>query len=106
MAEFVKVAKVAEIIPGRRKLIDLEEITVALFNINGHYYCIEDVCTHDGGPLAEGILDGFAIECPRHGALFDVRDGSVISMPAVAPVPYYEVKIVGEDIYIESPDDW
>jgi 3-phenylpropionate/trans-cinnamate dioxygenase ferredoxin subunit len=106
VAEFVKVAKVAEIIPGKRKLIDLEEITVALFNINGKYYCIEDVCTHDGGPLAEGVLGGFEIECPRHGALFDVRDGSVISMPAVVPVPHYEVKIVGEDIYIESPDSW
>ena len=106
MVEFVKVAKVTEVPPGKRKLLDVDEITVALFNVNGHYYCIEDVCTLDGGPVAEGVLDGFAIECPRHGALFDVRDGSVLSMPAAVPVPNYEVKIVGEDIYIESPNDW
>ena len=106
MAEFVKVAKTSELPPGTRKLIDFEEVTVAVFNINGQYYCIEDVCTHDGGPVAEGELDDFSIECPRHGALFDVRDGSVLSMPAVVPVPTYEVKVEGDDIFVESPDEW
>jgi len=106
MAEFVKVAHISEIPPGTRKIIDLEEVTVALFNIDGKYYCIEDVCTHDSGPVAEGELDGFRIECPRHGAHFDVRDGKVLSMPAIVPIPVYEVKLDGEEIYIESPDDW
>lgn len=106
MAEFVKVAKISELPPGTRKLIDFEEVTVAVFNIDGQFYCIEDVCTHDGGPVAEGELDGFSIECPRHGALFDVRDGSVLSMPAVVPVPTYEVKVEGDDIFVESPDEW
>lgn len=106
MTEFVKVATLVELASGQRKLIDFEEVTVAIFNINGEIYCIEDVCTHDGGPVAEGKLDGYEIECPRHGALFDVRDGSVLSMPAVVPVPTYEVRIEGEDIFIESPDAW
>lgn len=106
MAEFVKVAKTSELPPGTRKLIDFEEVTVAVFNIDGQFYCIEDVCTHDGGPVAEGELDGFSIECPRHGALFDVRDGAVLSMPAVVPVPTYEVKVEGDDIFVESPDEW
>ena len=106
MTEFVKVARAADIPPGTRKLFDLDEISIALFNIDGQYYCIEDVCTHDGAPVAEGELDGFEIECPRHGALFDIRDGRALSMPAVVPVPKYEVKVVGDDIYIESPDDW
>ena len=106
MAEFVKVATIDELTSGERKLIDFEEVTVAIFNINGKFYCIEDVCTHDGGPVAEGNLDGHKIECPRHGALFDVRDGSVLSMPAVVPVPTYQVKIEGDDIFIESPDSW
>lgn len=106
MAEFVKVAKISELPPGTRKLIDFEEVTVAVFNIDGQFYCIEDVCTHDGGPVAEGELDGFSIECPRHGALFDVRDGAVLSMPAVVPVPTYEVKVEGDDIFVESPDEW
>lgn len=106
MTEFVKVADLGEIADGDRKLIDFEEATVALFNINGNYYCIEDVCTHDGGPVAEGNLDGFTIECPRHGALFDVRDGAVLSMPAVVPVPTYQVKVESDAIYVESPDEW
>ena len=106
MSDFVKVASVGELTPGARKLIDFEAVTVALFNINGQLYCIEDVCTHDGGPVAEGDLKGHAIACPRHGAEFDVRDGRALSMPAVVPVPTYEVKVEGEDIYIASPDAW
>jgi 3-phenylpropionate/trans-cinnamate dioxygenase ferredoxin subunit len=106
VSEFVKVATVDEVPPGKRKLIDFEYVTVALFNIKGQLYCIEDVCTHDDGPLAEGELDGYAIACPRHGAKFDVRDGEVLSMPAVKPVPSYEVKVEGHDIYIASPDAW
>ncbi len=106
MTEFVKVAAIDEIKPGQRKIIDFEDITVALLNVDGDYYCIEDVCTHDGGPVAEGELDGFVIECPRHGALFDIRDGRVLSMPAVVPVPTYEVRIEGKDIVIASPDAW
>lgn len=106
MAEFVKVAKASELPPGARKLVDFEEVTVAVFNLDGQFYCIEDVCTHDGGPVAEGELDGFTIECPRHGALFDIRDGAVLSMPAVVPVPTYKVKVEGDDIFVESPDEW
>jgi 3-phenylpropionate/trans-cinnamate dioxygenase ferredoxin subunit len=56
--------------------------------------------------VAEGELVGFSIECPRHGALFDIRDGAVLSMPAVTPVPTYEVKVEGDDIFVESPDEW
>lgn len=106
MTEFIRVASVGEISPGDRKLIDFEEVTVALFNINGRYYCVEDVCTHDGGPVAEGELTGYAIACPRHGAEFDVRDGRVLSMPAVTPIPTYQVKVEGDDIFVESPDEW
>ena len=106
MTEFVKVAEVGELSPGERKMIDFEEVTVALFNVNGEYYCIEDVCTHDDGPVAEGELSGYSIACPRHGALFDIRDGAALTMPAVFPVPIYRVKIEGQDILVESPDEW
>jgi 3-phenylpropionate/trans-cinnamate dioxygenase ferredoxin component len=86
-------------------IIDFEEESVVLFHhVDGRYYCIADICTHDGGPLADGQLKGFAIECPRHGACFDIRTGAVLSMPAVVPVPAYEVRLEGDDIYIESPD--
>lgn len=106
MSEFVKVATVDEIKPGTRKLVDFESVTVALFNINGQLYCIEDVCTHDGGPLAEGELKGHVVVCPRHGAEFDVRDGRALTMPAVTPAPTYEVRIKGNDVYVASPDSW
>lgn len=106
MAEFVKVAKVADIEDGQRLLVEVDDAIVALFNVGGQFYCIEDVCTHDGGPVAEGALDGFEIECPRHGALFDIRDGSALTMPAVVPLPTYQVKVIGDDIFIESPDSW
>lgn len=106
VTSYVKVAKVGEIPEGGRKLVDLEEVTVALFHVDGRYYCIEDVCSHDGGPVAEGPLDRFAVECPRHGAQFDIRDGSVLSMPAVVPIPTFEVRIEGDDILVESPDPW
>ena len=106
MTDFVKVAKISDIKNGERKIIELNDVIVALFNINGEFYCIEDVCTHDDGPVAEGALNGFEIECPRHGALFDIRDGSVLSMPAVVPVPTYRVKIDGDDILIEATDSW
>jgi 3-phenylpropionate/trans-cinnamate dioxygenase ferredoxin component len=105
MTNFVKVATVDEITPGDRKFVDFAEVTVAIFNVDGRFFAIEDVCTHDGGPLADGNVYGHEIECPRHGALFDLRDGSVVSMPAVVPVPAYQIKVEGRDIYIQSPDD-
>ncbi|HUS94221.1 MAG TPA: non-heme iron oxygenase ferredoxin subunit [Patescibacteria group bacterium] len=106
MSEFVPVAMRDEVPPGARKLIDFDAVSVVLFNIGGDFYCIEDVCTHDGGPVGEGDIEGCSIECPRHGARFDLRDGSVLSMPAVVPIPTYQVKLDGNQVFIESPDDW
>ncbi|MEJ2752581.1 MAG: non-heme iron oxygenase ferredoxin subunit [Chloroflexota bacterium] len=106
MTEFVKVASTGDIAPGERLWLEFEEETVVLFNVNGTYYCIADVCTHDGGPLEDGELDGYEVECPRHGARFDVRTGAAHCLPAVTPVPTFEVKVEGEDIYIEDPDAW
>jgi len=104
MSEFVKVATLDELGPGQRKIIDFDYDTVAIFNIDGQVYAIADICTHDGEPLADGLLDGYQIICPRHGACFDVRSGAVTCPPAVVPVPAYAVKIEGRDIYLESPD--
>jgi len=97
---FVTVAKVGEIPPGGVKVVRLEDQSVAVFHVDGAYYAMDDVCTHDGGPLAEGFLEGDIIECPRHGAKFDVRTGAVVCLPATAPVPTYAVKIEGEDIKV------
>lgn len=104
MDDYVKVATVDNIQPGERVLIELDGIRIAIFNLDGTYYAIEDTCTHDGGPLVEGeILDGCQIQCPRHGARFDIRTGAALTMPAFEPTPTYEVQVDGEDIYVEQP---
>lgn len=100
MAEFVAVAKTSDLKSGDRIVVEVKGHYVAVFNVGGTFYAIEDVCTHDGGPLAEGELYDHEIECPRHGARFDIRTGKVLSMPAVTDVPRYEVRITGEDVQI------
>jgi 3-phenylpropionate/trans-cinnamate dioxygenase ferredoxin subunit len=102
-AGFVTIAKVGEIPPDGVKVVRIEDQLVAVFHVGGRYYAMDDVCTHDGGPLAEGILDGNEIECPRHGARFDVRTGAVLCMPATAPVPVHETRVVDDQIQVAWP---
>ena len=100
MPRYVTVAQTADIPPGEREVVDVEGYYIAVFNVGGTYYAIEDVCTHDGGPLAEGDLYDYEIECPRHGARFDIRTGKVLSMPAVIDVQWFPVRVEGDDIQI------
>ncbi len=100
---FVKIAQTSDLAPGQKMLVAYGRTEVGLFNLEGQFYAIEDVCTHDGGPLIEGELRGDVIVCPRHGARFDVRTGAVRSLPAFAPVPVFRVKIEGENILIAPP---
>ncbi len=102
-AEYVAVATKAELPNGTRKLLEVDGRAIAVFNIAGTYYCIADVCSHDDGPVAEGELIGYAIECPRHGAHFDVRTGKVLSFPAIVDIPAYPVRVDGDDILIGLP---
>lgn len=104
MSEFLKIATVDEIPAGSSKLIQIEDVRIALFNLDGEFYAIEDVCTHDDGPLVEGeVVDAGEVECPRHGARFDIRTGRATRMPAFEPVPTYEVRVEGNDVLVESP---
>ncbi|MCB0145929.1 MAG: non-heme iron oxygenase ferredoxin subunit [Caldilineaceae bacterium] len=104
MSRFIQVAKRDEIPVGESKLVEVEDVRVALFNLEGTIYAIEDVCTHDGGPLVEGeIVNGCQVECPRHGARFDIRTGAALSFPAFEATNTYEVKVEGDDVLIESP---
>lgn len=98
---WVRAASAGEIPPGGFKEVRLDDRTIAIFHLDDGYYAIEDVCTHDGGPLAEGILEGNVIECPRHGARFDVKTGAVLSLPAVTPVPTFEVRISGDEVQVK-----
>lgn len=100
MPRFITVAKTTEIPPGQRQVFDVENTYIVVFNVGGTYYAIEDRCTHDDGPLAEGDLHDHEIACPRHGARFDLRTGKVLSMPAVLDVPWFPVRIEGDDLQI------
>ncbi len=100
MSDFVRVSSTNEISDPGRMLVEVEDRMIALFHVGGRFYAIDDVCTHDGGPLAEGQLEGFAIACPRHGAKFDIRDGRVLSMPATQPTVAHEVKVEGGEVFV------
>jgi 3-phenylpropionate/trans-cinnamate dioxygenase ferredoxin subunit len=104
MAPFVKVATRGELPPGSRKLVEIDGRAIAVFNVDGAFHAIDDVCTHDGGPLAEGELNGCEIQCPRHGARFDVRTGRALCMPAIEPVAVHATELRGEDVYVAVDD--
>lgn len=105
MSEFIRVANVSELPAGGKIVVDVDDRLVALFHVEGKIYALDDVCTHDGGPLADGELEGYAIACPRHGAKFDIRNGHVLSMPATHDTAAHEVKVEGQDIYVRLSDE-
>jgi len=100
-ARWITVASANEIPVGSSRVLRLEDQPIAVFHLDEGWYAIDDVCTHDGGPVAEGRLEGCIIECPRHGATFDVRTGAALTFPAVSPVATYAVRVVGDDVQVE-----
>ncbi|MBN2303354.1 MAG: non-heme iron oxygenase ferredoxin subunit [Anaerolineae bacterium] len=104
MPRYVTALQTADIPPGKREVVEIEGLYIAIFNVDGTYYAIEDVCTHDDGPLAEGDLDGCEIECPRHGARFDIRTGKALSMPAVVDVRAFPVRVEGDAVQLDMEE--
>lgn len=98
-------AEVGEIPPGLVKVAEIGDYRIAVCNVKGEFYAIDDVCTHDGGPLDQGELLDHLIECPRHGARFDVRTGRPVTLPAVIPVNTYKVIVEGQEVYVELPEE-
>jgi 3-phenylpropionate/trans-cinnamate dioxygenase ferredoxin subunit len=101
MADYVSVAKTSDIPPGKVRSCPVDGRKIAVCNVDGTFYAIDDVCTHDGGELDQGELDGDQIECPRHGARFDVKTGRALTLPAVMPVKSYPVRVEGDAIEVE-----
>ncbi|MEE2803102.1 MAG: non-heme iron oxygenase ferredoxin subunit [Pseudomonadota bacterium] len=93
MADWVDVAPVEGIQNRRSVLVDVDGTMVVVFNLEGEYYAVEDVCTHDGAEIASGCLVEDAIECPRHGARFDLRTGAVLAPPAYEPLQTFPVRV-------------
>lgn len=100
MSEFQKVSTVAEFPSSGRLEAFVDERAVLVLKIDGKYYAIEDVCTHDGQPLTDGPVHGCEITCPRHGARFDVVTGKALCMPATAPIPRFAVKVENGEIFV------
>ncbi len=102
MSEWVDVVDESALVNGEHVVVDVEGTEVAVFKIDGEYYAIEDVCTHDGTEIASGILDGDEIICPRHGARFCVKTGAVMSPPAYEDINCISVRIENKKIQIKK----
>jgi nitrite reductase/ring-hydroxylating ferredoxin subunit len=100
--DFVKVANTKDIQPSQMKEIQVDGESICVGNVDGKYYAIGNVCTHEGGPLADGKLEGYEVECPWHGSKFDVRTGEVTNPPASEPEPSYEAKVEGDNVLIRK----
>jgi 3-phenylpropionate/trans-cinnamate dioxygenase ferredoxin component len=104
MPDFVRVAKVSDLSDPGKALVEVDDRLIALFHVDGQFFALDDVCTHDGGPLAEGRLDDHTIACPRHGAKFDIRTGKALTMPATQPTVTHQVRIVGDEVFVKLSD--
>ena len=100
--DFVKVAETKDIQPSQMRGVQVNGENVCIVNVEGKYYAIGSICTHEGGPLAEGMLEGYEVECPWHYSRFDVRTGKVTNPPASEPEPAYEIKVDGDNILIKT----
>ncbi|MBS0208825.1 MAG: non-heme iron oxygenase ferredoxin subunit [Planctomycetes bacterium] len=100
MSEFVPVAKVSEVPDPGRVVVEVDERLIVLLHVSGEFFAIDDVCTHDGGPLSEGTLDDHTIACPRHGAKFDIRTGRALTMPATQPTMAHDVRVEGGQVFV------
>ncbi len=105
LRNWVNVCTTSELLPGEYKVVYDSDTPIAVFNIDGELYAIEDVCTHDGGELTGGELRGYEIECPRHGAKFDVRSGAVLCPPAYEPTAKFPVKVENGAVFTRD-DRW
>ena len=101
MPKTVKVAEVTELGPGEGKTVEVEGVSLALFNVDGTYFAIGSACTHVGGPLGEGTLIGKEVTCPLHGAQFDVTCGKALSGPARGDAKSFPVNVVGNEVFVE-----
>ena len=101
MDEFQFAANVSDVPDGGQQLVELEDRLVILFRRGDDFYCIDDVCTHDGGNLSEGECAGFVIACPRHGAEFDIRNGAALCMPATQPTAAHDVKVDADKVFVK-----
>jgi len=105
MSVWARVARVEDLTPGQWCTVDVDGAQIAVFNLDGEYFAIEDLCTHDGGQLTGGAVEGGEIVCPRHGARFCVRTGEALTAPAYEPTAKFPVRIENGEIQVRD-DRW
>jgi len=103
VSPLVDICPLSDLPPGAMRVVELEDVELAVVNCDGEIFAIEDRCSHDDGPLAEGTLDAAActLECPRHGSLFDLRTGKPKTLPAYEPVETFPVLVEGQTVKVE-----
>jgi len=100
---YIKVAAVQEIPENERLFIEINELPIVIFSLNGEFFATGDICSHDRGPIGEGQIEGYEVICPRHGARFDIRTGKVKRFPAASDIPSYPVKVEEGYLYLGIP---
>ena len=103
--EFVEIAPASELPNGERLFVELGDKPIVIFNIAGQLFAIGDVCSHDDGPLGDGLIEDHNIVCPRHGGEFSVRTGQAMQMPAVVDIPAYPVQVRNGTIFVGIPTE-
>jgi 3-phenylpropionate/trans-cinnamate dioxygenase ferredoxin component len=104
-ATFIHVCNVSDLSDPGKKIVKVGNRSVALFHVSGHFWATDDRCTHDGGRLVSGQLNGHTIICPRHGAKFDIRTGEVLSKPALVDLAVHEVKIENNNVLVRLSEE-
>lgn len=104
MPEFVRAAKTSDVPDPGKITLEIGDRVVVLIHAGGSFYCLDDVCTHDGGPLGDGELIGESVACPRHGARFDIKTGRALTMPATEPTAVHEVRVEGDEVFVKIDD--
>jgi 3-phenylpropionate/trans-cinnamate dioxygenase ferredoxin subunit len=103
--QFIEIAPVSDLPVNERLFLEVGELPVVVYNLNGEFYATGDVCSHDHGPIGEGKIESYEVICPRHGARFDIRSGKVTRFPAARDIPSYPVKIENGKIFLGIPKE-
>jgi 3-phenylpropionate/trans-cinnamate dioxygenase ferredoxin subunit len=105
MSEWINVARTKDLPAGTYRSVDVDDTAIAVFNVDGEYFAIEDMCTHDGGILTGGTVNGDQVTCPRHGARFSIKTGAALSAPAYEPVKTFPIRVEGGMVQVKD-DRW
>jgi len=103
--EFIEIAPASDLPNGERLFVDVGDKPIVIFNIAGQFFAIRDVCSHDDGPVGDGMIEGNNVVCPRHGGEFDIRTGQAVQLPAVVDIPAYAVRLVDGMIQVGIPKE-